>query len=52
LSVPALAKNFRKGIEKSVREKGGAAQALFARALRTAYAYNGEGWNRAPGPGS
>jgi len=49
LSVPALAKNFRKGIEKGVREKGPAAQALFARALRTACAYNAEGWNRGRG---
>ena len=33
LSVPALAKNFRKNIEKGVREKGARAEALFARAL-------------------
>ena len=46
LSVPALAKNFRKNIEKGVREKGARAEALFTRALRTAYAYNAEGWNR------
>jgi long-chain acyl-CoA synthetase len=49
LSVPAIARNFRKNIEKAVREKGPRAEALFARALRTAYAYNGEGWNRGAG---
>lgn len=49
LSVPAIAKNFRKNIEKAVREKGPRAAALFERALRTAYAYNAEGWNRGTG---
>ena len=49
LSVPALAANFRKGIEKGVREKGRATEALFNRALKTAYAYNAEGWNRGAG---
>jgi len=49
LSVPALAKNFRKNIEKGVREKGARAEALFARALKTAGEYNAEGWNRGTG---
>ena len=49
LSVPAIAKSFRKNIEKGVREKGRRAEALFARALHSAYAYNGEGWNRGAG---
>ena len=49
LSVPAIAKNFRKNIEKGVREKGARAEALFARALGTAYEYNAEGWNRGAG---
>jgi long-chain acyl-CoA synthetase len=49
LSVPALAKNFRKSIEKSVREKGARAEALFAKALKTACEYNAEGWNRGTG---
>jgi long-chain acyl-CoA synthetase len=49
LSVPALAKNFRKGIEKGVREKGARAEALFANALATAYEYNADGWNRGSG---
>lgn len=49
LSVPAIAKSFRKNIEKGIRDKGPRAEALFARALETAYAYNGEGWNRGAG---
>jgi long-chain acyl-CoA synthetase len=43
MSVPALAKNFRKGIEKGVREKGKVAAALFAAGLKVACAYNGSG---------
>ncbi len=49
LSVPALAKNFRKTIEKGVRDKGPKVEALFAKAMKTAYAYNKEGWNRGRG---
>jgi len=49
LSVPALARSFRKNIEKGVREKGARAEALFTRALTTAYEYNAEGWNRGAG---
>jgi long-chain acyl-CoA synthetase len=49
LSVPALAKNFRKNIEKGIHEKGTKVEALFARALRAAYAYNGNGWDRGKG---
>jgi long-chain acyl-CoA synthetase len=49
LSVPAIARSFRKGVEKGIREKGPRTEALFARALRTAYAYNAEGWNRGRG---
>ena len=49
LSVPALAKNFRKNIEKGVRDKGARAEALFARALKTAGEYNADGWNRGAG---
>jgi long-chain acyl-CoA synthetase len=49
LSVPAIAKSFRKNIEKKLREKGGVVDALFARALETAFAYHGDGWNRAAG---
>jgi long-chain acyl-CoA synthetase len=49
LSVPALAKNFRKNIEKGIREKGKLTEALFNFALRMAYSYNKEGWNRGRG---
>jgi long-chain acyl-CoA synthetase len=49
LSVPSLAKNFRKNIEAGVRKKGAAVSALFALGLRVAYAYNGNGWNRGKG---
>jgi long-chain acyl-CoA synthetase len=43
MSVPALAKNFRKGIENGVREKGKFAEAFFDAGLKVAYAYNGDG---------
>ena len=46
LSVPALAKNFRKNIEKGIREKGPGVEKLFKKALDLAYAYNGIGWDR------
>jgi long-chain acyl-CoA synthetase len=46
LSVPALAKNFRKNIENSVRKKGKTMEKLFNHALKTAYAYNKEGYNK------
>jgi long-chain acyl-CoA synthetase len=46
LSVPALAKNFRKNIERGIREKGPAIEKLFKKALDLAYAYNGTGWDR------
>ncbi len=49
LSVPALAKNFRKNIEKAIRDKGAKVEKLFYQALKVAYAYNGEGWNRGKG---
>jgi len=46
LSVPALAKNFRKNIEAGVRAKGGAAWLLFRAGLAVAYAYHADGWSR------
>ena len=46
LSVPALAKNFRKNIEAAIREKGEKAEKLFKYALKTAYQYNREGHNK------
>ncbi|AFN73862.1 long-chain-fatty-acid-CoA ligase [Melioribacter roseus P3M-2] len=49
LSVPALAKNFRKNIEKGIREKGKRIEQLFNSALKLAYNYNAEGWNRGNG---
>ncbi len=49
LSVPALAKNFRKNIEKGISEKGPVVEKLFQRALAVAYAYNREGHNRGVG---
>ena len=49
LSVPALARNFRKGIETSVRTKGKLTQRLFGIALRTSYLYNKDGYSRGTG---
>lgn len=49
LSVPSLAKNFRKNIEKGIREKGKATEKLFNHALSVAYKYNGNGWDRGKG---
>ncbi len=46
LSVPALAKNFRKNIENGIRAKGPVANVLFKNSLFLAYAYNGNGWNK------
>ena len=46
MSVPALAKNFRKNIENSVRKKGKMMEKLFNHALKTAYSYNKEGYNK------
>ncbi len=49
LSVPALAKNFRKNIEKGISEKGPKIESLFNKALQTAYKYNGIGWDKGKG---
>jgi long-chain acyl-CoA synthetase len=49
LSVPALAKNFRKNIENAIREKGGVVEKLFKAGLKIAYTYNGIGYNRGKG---
>lgn len=49
LSVPALAKTFRKGIEKGVRDKGVLAQLLFRAGVATGAAYNGLGIDRGRG---
>ncbi|MGB8957721.1 MAG: AMP-binding protein [Candidatus Aminicenantales bacterium] len=49
LSVPSLAKSFRRNIEKGVREKGPMVEALFAKAMKLAVDYNAEGWNKGRG---
>ena len=49
MSVPALAKNFRKGIEANIRQKGPVVEKLFNHALKIAYKYNGHGWDRGKG---
>ena len=49
MSVPALAKNFRKNIESGIRAKGTTAEKLFNFALKVAYKYNGNGWDRGKG---
>lgn len=49
LSVPSLAKNLRKNIEKGIRGKGPKIEKLFNKALSFAYNYNGYGWNRGKG---
>jgi len=49
LSAPALAKNFRKGIEKGIKDKGPVIEKLFRHALKIAYAYNGIGWDKGKG---
>lgn len=41
LSVPAIAKNFRKNIESAVRQKGKTVRKLYAQGLKIAYAYYG-----------
>jgi long-chain acyl-CoA synthetase len=48
-SVPAIAKNFKRGIEKSIKAKGFVAEFMFGLALKVAYAYIGNGWNRGSG---
>ncbi|NMB37133.1 MAG: AMP-binding protein [Bacteroidales bacterium] len=47
LSVPALAKNFKKNIESSVAKSG--KKKIFDFALKLAIWYNQEGWNRGRG---
>ncbi len=49
LSVPSLAKNFRKNIEGSIRAKGKVTSWLFYSALALSYSYNKEGYNRGKG---
>ncbi len=49
MSVPAIAKNFRKNIEKGIKEKGKTIELLFNHALKISYSYNKEGWNKGRG---
>jgi len=49
LSVPALAKSFRKSIESGIRAQGTLATMMFITAMKVAYAYNKEGYNRGTG---
>ncbi|MCK9304455.1 MAG: AMP-binding protein, partial [Bacteroidales bacterium] len=49
LSVPALAKSFRKNIEQSVKAKGKFTEKLFYFALNLSIKYNKDGWNRGSG---
>jgi len=49
LSVPALASNFMKNIEAGIIQKGEKAHKLFKHAMKIAYAYNKEGYNKAQG---
>ncbi|MDZ7767483.1 MAG: AMP-binding protein [Melioribacteraceae bacterium] len=49
LSVPALAKNFRKNIETGIKAKGEKIEKLFNKALETTYDYNGLGCDRGKG---
>jgi long-chain acyl-CoA synthetase len=46
LSVPALAKSFKKNIEATVQKKGKRTEQIFRNALKTAYDYNREGYNK------
>ncbi|MFR9603270.1 MAG: AMP-binding protein [Rikenellaceae bacterium] len=49
LSVPALAKTFKKSIESSIKSKGKFTEWLFNTALKTAMLYNRDGWSRGRG---
>ena len=46
LSVPTLAKNFKKSIESNIAKKGPVVEKLYNFALRNAIAYNKEGYNK------
>ena len=48
-TVATVAKNVRKSIESSIRAKGRMTEGLFRLALKTAYAYNGDGYRRGRG---
>jgi len=50
MSVPALAKNFKKNIESNIKAKGKFTEKLFNSALKTAYKFNREGFNKSKNP--
>jgi len=49
LSVPALAKNFKKNIETGINKKGRIVFWLFNQGLKTSYKYNGAGFDKGKG---
>ncbi|MBP3256662.1 MAG: AMP-binding protein [Bacteroidales bacterium] len=49
LSVPALARNFKKNIEGAIKKKGGVTEKLFYFALNNAIKYNKEYYNAGTG---
>ena len=49
MSVPSLAKNFKKKVEKGILDKGKIAWLLFKTAIKHAYWYNGTGNNKGKG---
>lgn len=49
LSVPALAKTFRRNIETNIMEKGNFTVKLFKMAMKTAYKYNKDGYSKGSG---
>ena len=49
LSVPALARNFKKNIESGIKAKGPMTEKLFNFAVKNAIAYNKEYYNRGTG---
>ncbi|MDH6358658.1 AMP-binding protein [Parabacteroides sp. PF5-9] len=49
LSVPALAKNFKKNIEQGIRAKGKMAMRLYHLGLKIGYIYNGDGDDKGRG---
>ena len=49
LSVPALAKSFKKNIEANIRAQGTVINRLFNFALNLSYSYNKEGYNKDKG---
>ncbi len=48
-TVPVLAKNFRKNIQKSIKSTGPVNEFLFNTALKTALIYNGRGFDKGKG---